>query len=112
ALDYVLKCSHLFNVLDTRGAIGVTERAAFYRSMQSMTRNVAQTYIEKRAELGHPLMKMMDKWGVEMPTFEKTLPASPEKEGDVLLEIGVEELPASDVDDALAQLKLLVPQMF
>src|SRR5690606_27193999 len=61
ALDYVLKCSHLFNVLDTRGAIGVTERAAFYRSMQSMTRNVAQTYIKKRVELGNPLMKMMDK---------------------------------------------------
>lgn len=112
ALDYVLKCSHLFNVLDTRGAIGVTERAAFYRSMQGMTRSVAQSYIEKRAELGHPLMKMMDKWGVEMPTFEKVLPASPEKEGDVLLEIGVEELPASDVDDALAQLKVLAPQMF
>ena len=31
AYDYVLKCSHLFNVLDTRGAIGVTERANFFR---------------------------------------------------------------------------------
>ena len=111
-LDYVLKCSHLFNVLDTRGAIGVTERAAFYRSMQAMTRSVAQAYLEKREELGHPLMKMMSKWGVELPTFEKVIPAAPDKEGDVLFEIGVEELPAQDVDDALSQLKTLVPQMF
>ncbi|MEO1162500.1 MAG: glycine--tRNA ligase subunit beta [Chloroflexota bacterium] len=112
ALDYVLKCSHLFNVLDTRGAIGVTERAAFYRSMSSMTRSVAQAYTEKRAELGHPLMKMMDKWGVDLPTFEKIAPKAPEKPADVLLEIGVEELPASDVDAALAQMRTLVPQMF
>lgn len=112
ALDYVLKCSHLFNVLDTRGAIGVTERAAFYRSMQAMTRSVAQAYTEKREELGHPLMKMMDKWGVDLPTFEQTTPKSPEQEGDVLLEIGVEELPAADVDDAIEQLKKLAPQMF
>lgn len=111
-LDYVLKCSHLFNVLDTRGAIGVTERAAFYRSMQAMTRSVAQAYVEKREELGHPLMKMMAKWGVELPIFEKITPSAPEKEGDVLFEIGVEELPAQDVDDALSQLKTLVPQMF
>lgn len=112
ALDYVLKCSHLFNVLDTRGAIGVTERAAFYRSMQAMTRSVATAYLEKREELGHPLMKMTKKWGVELPTFDKALPEASEKEGDVLLEIGVEELPAQDVDHALAQLKKLAPQMF
>ena len=112
ALDYVLKCSHLFNVLDTRGAIGVTERAAFYRSMQAMTRSVGSAYTEKREELGHPLMKMMAKWGVELPSFDNTPPQASETEGDVLLEIGVEELPAQDVDDALSQLKTLVPQMF
>ncbi|MEO1286806.1 MAG: glycine--tRNA ligase subunit beta [Chloroflexota bacterium] len=112
ALDYVLKCSHLFNVLDTRGAIGVTERAQFYRSMQSMTRSVATAYIEKREELGHPLMKMMAKWGVDLPTYEATTPKSPDTEADVLLEIGVEELPAQDVDAALSQLRTLVPQMF
>ena len=44
--DYVLKCSHLFNVLDTRGAIGVTERATYFRRMAAMTRNVAKAYLE------------------------------------------------------------------
>ncbi len=112
ALDYVLKCSHLFNVLDTRGAIGVTERAAFYRSMQAMTRSVATAYIEKREVLGHPLMKMMTKWGVDLPTYKKVIPKPSTEVGDVLLEIGVEELPAQDVDDALGQLRQLAPQMF
>ncbi|MGJ3237430.1 MAG: glycine--tRNA ligase subunit beta [Anaerolineae bacterium] len=112
ALDYVLKCSHLFNVLDTRGAIGVTERAAFYRSMQGMTRRVAQAYLVKREALGHPLMKMMEKWGVDLPQFKPETPPAPQGEADVLLEIGVEELPAQDVDGALAQLRVAVPQMF
>ena len=62
AYDYVLKCSHLFNVLDTRGAIGVTERANYFRRMREMTRTIAKEYVERRQELGHPLMKMADKW--------------------------------------------------
>jgi glycyl-tRNA synthetase len=112
AYDYVLKCSHLFNVLDARGAIGVTERAKYFRSMRDMTRNVAQTYVAKREELGFPFKKMESKWGVALPIFEKKAPKSPEKEGDVLLEIGVEELPAQDVDDALLQLRSIAPQLF
>ncbi|MDQ7024062.1 MAG: glycine--tRNA ligase subunit beta [Anaerolineae bacterium] len=112
AYDYVLKCSHLFNVLDTRGAIGVTERAKFFRRMRDMTRSVAQSYLEKREALGYPFMKMMDKWGAPLPQFKPQIPKAPEAEADFLFEIGVEELPASDVDEALRQLKILVPQMF
>jgi len=41
AHDYVLKCSHTFNVLDTRGAIGVTERQAFFGRMRELSRRVA-----------------------------------------------------------------------
>lgn len=112
AYDYVLKCSHLFNVLDTRGAIGVTERAKYFRSMRDMTRNVAQAYVAKREELGFPFKKMESKWGVALPVFEKKAPQAPEKEEDVILEIGVEELPAHDVDDALLQLRTMAPQLF
>jgi glycyl-tRNA synthetase len=112
AYDYVLKCSHLFNVLDTRGAIGVTERAQYFRRMREMTRTVAMSYSEKRAELGHPLLKMMGKWGVPLPKYKLGVPQASEKAGNFLFEIGVEELPATDVDDALKQLKTLVPQMF
>lgn len=48
AYDYVLKCSHTFNLLDTRGAVGVTERAGFFRRMRDMSRSVAQAYVEQR----------------------------------------------------------------
>ena len=42
AHDYVLKCSHTFNVLDTRGAIGVTERQAYFGRMRDLSRRVAE----------------------------------------------------------------------
>lgn len=109
AYDYVLKCSHLFNVLDTRGAIGVTERASYFRRMRDMTRSIAAQYAENREALGHPLMKMMDKWGVSLPEYTPKKPAAPTKAADFLLEIGVEELPAGDVDDVLAQLRASIP---
>lgn len=111
AYDYVLKCSHLFNVLDTRGAIGVTERASYFRRMRDMTRSVAQAYAEKRETLGHPLMHMNGKWGVSLPEFTPSVPATPEGPANLLLEIGVEELPAQDVDDALQQLQTKVPAL-
>ena len=62
AYDYVAKCSHLFNVLDTRGAIGVTERASYFRRMRDMTRNTARAYLAKREELDFPMMHMQETW--------------------------------------------------
>ena len=112
AYDYVLKCSHLFNVLDTRGAIGVTERARYFQSMRRMTLNVARAYSEKREALNYPLMKMADKWGMSLPAFEMPTPKAPDKIGDVLLEIGVEEMPPQDVDAAITQLREYAPDLF
>ena len=77
AYDYVLKSSHLFNVLDTRGAIGVTERAGYFRRMRDMTRNVAQAYAEKREELGYPLLKMREQWAISEPVQMPELPSAP-----------------------------------
>ncbi len=57
AHDYVLKCSHIFNTLDTRGAIGVTERQAFFRRMRELARRVAEAYLEQRKVLEYPLLK-------------------------------------------------------
>ncbi len=107
AYDYVLKCSHLFNVLDTRGAIGVTERASYFRRMRDMTRTIARQYVAKREELGHPLMKMAEKWQPKPAQLAENVPAQspPTEPADLLLEIGVEELPAHDVDDALDQIE-------
>jgi glycyl-tRNA synthetase len=112
AYDYVLKCSHLFNVLDTRGAIGVTERAKYFKRMRDMTRSVAKTYVAKREELEYPLMKMAEKWKGFQIQSAGELPTAPTEVADVLIEIGVEELPAADVDDVLAQLQQSAPALF
>ncbi len=57
AYDYVLKCSHTFNVLDSRGAISVSERNHYIQRVRNLARRVAEEYIEKRKELGFPLLK-------------------------------------------------------
>lgn len=57
AYDFVLKCSHTFNVLDARGAISVTERTSFIGRVRKLARLVAAKYLEKREELGFPLLK-------------------------------------------------------
>ena len=50
AYDQVLKASHTFNLLDARGAISVTERAAYIGRVRTLARRVAQLYVEKLAE--------------------------------------------------------------
>jgi glycyl-tRNA synthetase alpha chain len=50
AYDQVLKCSHTFNLLDARGAISVTERAAYIGRVRTLARTVAQLYVEKIAQ--------------------------------------------------------------
>lgn len=57
AYDYVLKCSHTFNLLDARGAISVSERTAFITRVRNMARLCAQGYLKQREELGYPLLK-------------------------------------------------------
>jgi len=57
AYDFVLKCSHVFNVLDARGAISVSERAAYILRVRRLARMVAQRYIEQRQEMGFPLLR-------------------------------------------------------
>jgi len=57
AYDYVLKCSHLFNLLDARGAISVTERTGYIGKVRNLARTVARVYLEQRQKLGYPLLK-------------------------------------------------------
>ena len=55
AYERVLQCSHTFNLLDARGAISVTERAAYIARVRALARAVAQAYYEAREKLGFPL---------------------------------------------------------
>ena len=57
AYDYILKCSHTFNLLDSRGAISISERTAFIGRVRALARICAQQYLAKREELGFPLLK-------------------------------------------------------
>jgi len=56
AYDYVLKCSHTFNLLDARGAISVSERTAFIGRVRKLARLCAQRYLKQREELGYPML--------------------------------------------------------
>jgi glycyl-tRNA synthetase alpha chain len=53
--EQVLKAAHAFNLLDARGAISVTERAAYIGRIRNLARGVAQSYLESRARLGFPM---------------------------------------------------------
>ena len=55
AYEQVLKAAHSFNLLDARGAISVTERAAYMGRIRNLARAVAQSYFESRERLGFPL---------------------------------------------------------
>lgn len=55
SLDYVLKCSHTFNLLDARGVISVTERTRYIGKVRGLARQVAHLYLAQREALGFPL---------------------------------------------------------
>jgi len=55
AYEQVLKCAHNFNLLDARGSISVTERAAYIGRIRNLARSVAQSYYESRERLGFPM---------------------------------------------------------
>ncbi len=108
AYSYILKTSNIFNILDSRGAVGVTERARYFARMRNLAQAVAKLWMEKREEQEYPLGR------IQPPVSEK--PTLPEWKLDgtksFVLEIGSEELPAADVPHAVQQLQQAVPAMF
>ncbi len=106
AHDSVLRCSHTFNVLDARGAIGVTERAAYFGKMRDMAKQVGQAYVTQRESKGFPLLAKLPPIALpevgDLPTIG--LPAP------FVFELGVEELPPDELLSALEQWRSLVPK--
>ena len=122
AHDYNLKCSQLFNVLDTRGAVGVTERANYFGRMRRVANKVSATYVEQRQRLEYPFTgnaAWAQKTNEEDPApavhdahaTRHAPPATPEDGDPFVLEIGSEELPHGDLKAALAQLRTAVPAL-
>ncbi len=122
SLDYVLRCSHTFNLLDSRGAVGVTERASFFKRMRGLTRRVAEAYLAQRERAKYPWLGRPGLTpGVNLQGSPMHLPfqepASPSDEAvdlegrlPFVFEIGTEELPAAHLSGALSQLRERVPQ--
>ena len=109
AHDYVLKTSHAFNILDTRGAVGVTERQAIFARTRELARRVAAAYLEQRKQAEFP-------WLTEskVSSQAENIQAKMEVKGTTapfLLEIGTEELPPADLAGALSQLEARVPTL-
>lgn len=65
AYEQVLKCAHSFNLLDARGAISVTERAAYIGRIRNLARSVAQSYYDSRERMGFPMAPR--EWLATMP---------------------------------------------
>jgi glycyl-tRNA synthetase alpha chain len=57
AYDHCLKCSHVFNLLDARGAISITERANYIARVRKLAAAIARVYTRTREEMGHPLLR-------------------------------------------------------
>ncbi len=57
AYDYCLKCSHIFNILDARGAISVNERTHYIERIRNLAKIASQNYLRQREKMGFPLLK-------------------------------------------------------
>ncbi|XP_030938044.1 glycine--tRNA ligase, chloroplastic/mitochondrial 2 isoform X2 [Quercus lobata] len=108
--DQLLKTSHAFNILDSRGFVGVTERARYFGRIRSLARQCAQLWLNTRESLGHPLGVASDPVHFVCP--KELLDTAVKKVNDdsrlFVLEIGTEEMPPQDVVDAGQQLKDLI----
>ena len=114
AHDYVLRQSQAFNILDTRGAIGVTERAKFFAAMRSQARRISELYLEQRQREEYPWLA-----NGEAPIrraeeqAKKAVQASAPASGpqSLLIELGSEELPPADVQTGIAQMELRLREL-
>lgn len=60
AYDYILKCSHTFNLLDARSAISVAERQHYIARVRNLAKKVSEAYVKQRETLGYPLIKDLE----------------------------------------------------
>jgi glycyl-tRNA synthetase len=122
AYNYLLKASHVFNVLDSRGAVGVTERARYFQRMRDLARGAAQLWVDRREELGFPLIAATASKDMSSLLSAATgpPPVAPSLESqaariaalrdtcEFVFELGVEELPALEIPSATAQVDTLL----
>jgi glycyl-tRNA synthetase len=109
AYDYILKCSHLFNLLDTRGAMGLGERVKSFADMRKMTKQIGEAFVQQREALGFPIgIKTMTPVAVTPSQSEKTY-STPQ---DLYIELGVEEFASSAMGTLREQFEAKLIEQF
>ena len=120
AQDYLLKCSNTFNTLDARGAVGVTERQAYFGRMRDLARQVAVAYTEQRQRLEYPFFDRIPEGQTISDLGSIRRKPEPIKQpvavpltgpADFVLEIGTEELPPYDLQAGLDQLEIKMKEL-
>jgi len=106
AYDLLLRCSHTFNVMDSRGAVGVTERAGLFGRMRDLARAIGDAYLGQREGMGFPWMDRAEPIEPSPAVDEGAVPTTAQ---DFVLEIGTEELPAGDLAEALRSIEGQLP---
>ncbi|GIL46417.1 hypothetical protein Vafri_3416 [Volvox africanus] len=108
AYDHLLKLSHTFNIMDARGAVGVTERADCFATLRGLAREITGLWVLRREELEHPLGTIT---APASPVPGRPAVPSSLEPRTFVLEIGTEELPPDDVVAAVNQLRERVPAL-
>ncbi|MDB5048843.1 MAG: glyQS [Fibrobacteres bacterium] len=120
ALDYCLKASHAFNLLDARGAISVNERQGYILRVRTLAKAVAEAWMKNREDLGYPLLARARPAmaGLAAPAATGPSGAAPSASGAIsgalperaplLIELGVEEMPARVFGPLLRELPTLL----
>jgi glycyl-tRNA synthetase len=110
AYDFVLKASHAFNLLDARGAISVSERQRYIGRVRDCAKACALIYKASREKLGYPILqkKLAQAPSISyepssLDDFYKLMEGR--SSSQVLLELGVEEMPPSFQKEALKEIK-------
>ena len=114
AYDYLIKLSHTFNILDTRGAVGVTERQYYFKGMRQYAMDISKLFLELREEQSFPWLqgeRAISTLKDSINAHEARLKSGekPDSPAPFIFEIGTEELPAADLSSALEQLEIAMP---
>ncbi|HEX2612362.1 MAG TPA: glycine--tRNA ligase subunit beta [Fibrobacteria bacterium] len=110
AFDYCMKASHSFNLLDARGAISVNERQGYILRVRALAKAVAEAWLANRESLGFPMAKAAPTSVTPAQAGVQATAGSPSKDATapLLIELGVEEMPARVFGPLMEQLPRLI----
>jgi glycyl-tRNA synthetase len=111
AYDFVIKASHAFNILQSRGVISVTERTGYIARIRDLARLIAVEYLAERERRGFPLLAKSEPKALK-PAKKVGGKFNPELKRDFLLEIGSEQLPATFVPIGMNNLEKKIRAFF